>query len=68
MQTTNWHYRSRTNEELAQCEADILCDRDGEPLTDWSRDRLRTIYDEMRRRNALRKAGTPAIFQFADDR
>lgn len=67
MQTTNRHYRSCSNDELAQCEMDIRCDRDGEPLTDWSRERLQAIYDEMRRRNALRKAGTPAIFWFADD-
>lgn len=67
MQTTANHYRSLSDEALAERETDILCDRDGEPLSEWSRECLRAVHDEMRRRNAFRKAGTPAIFWFADD-
>ena len=67
MNTTTRQYRCFSDDELAERAEDILCDRDGEPLSEWSRERLRAIYDEMRHRNALRKAGTPAIFWFADE-
>lgn len=55
----NLPYYIFNNDELIQLAHDIVYDRDGEPMNEWSRDRLRGVYREMRRRNrATRSSDT----------
>lgn len=58
----NYPYYIFNNDELIQMAHDIVCDRDGEPMNDWSRDKLRGVYGEMRRRNRLSSASDELPF------
>ena len=62
----SYPYHTFSNEELDQMAHDIVCDRDGEPMNDYSRAKLRGVYGEMRRRNLLSSASEELPFPGLD--